>query len=154
MTDRGERAGVPGLVAGAHRVQGRAPAVRAEPGRWACPRHDDGVPRGSRAAERPPGEDHDPDPLVVVLCSFSDGPLAELRAGQALQRVLLTAADLGLSATDLSRAAEARSVREELRRSVGGVVPQAVLRVGFRPPVPPTPRRAAVDLLSEAVDAP
>ncbi|HET9256253.1 MAG TPA: hypothetical protein VFO16_13795 [Pseudonocardiaceae bacterium] len=39
----------------------------------------------------------EPDPFLVVLCSFHEGPLAELQAGQALQHILLTVTSLGLS---------------------------------------------------------
>ncbi|MBP2335716.1 nitroreductase [Saccharothrix coeruleofusca] len=86
-------------------------------------------------AEAHPTPDH--NPLIAVLCSFHDEPRAELQAGQALRRVLLTAAGLDLSATVLPGVA---GVREELRRALGGViVPQAVLRVG---PGSPVPRRA------------
>ncbi|GAA3458068.1 Acg family FMN-binding oxidoreductase [Saccharothrix longispora] len=168
VTDRGERARLQALVAEAHRVQAEDPAARAELAAWTGPRGADGVPPASAGVrpapqdewalrdfggvERVPGKDYEPDPLVVVLCSFTDGPLAELQAGQALQRVLLTATDLGLAASFLSQAVEVRSVRQELRHSIGGaVVPQSVLRVGFGSPVPPTPRRAVEDLLLEGV---
>ncbi|WP_306745066.1 hypothetical protein [Saccharothrix yanglingensis] len=116
---------------------------------------DEWALRDFGGVERVPGKDYEPDPLVVVLCSFTDGPLAGLQAGQALQRVLLTATDLGLAASFLSQAVEVRSVRQEPRHSIGGaVVPQSVLRVGFGSPVPPTPRRAVEDLLPEGVPRP
>ncbi|GAA1331579.1 nitroreductase [Saccharothrix algeriensis] len=166
VADREERSRLRVLVARAHRSQSENPAVRAELTAWTGPRTDDGVPprsagirpalqdewalRDFRAAERPPGKDYEPDPLVVVLCSFQEGPLGELQAGQALQRVLLTGATLGLSASFLSQPIEIRRTRAELRRSLGGsVVPQTVLRVGFGSPVPPSPRRDVADLLLE-----
>jgi hypothetical protein len=97
---------------------------------------------------RPPGKDYESDPFVVVLCSFYDGPPAELQAGQALQRVLLTATTLGLSASFMSQVVEVRRVREDLRRALGGsLFPQTVLRLGFGAPVPPTPRRPVEDLV-------
>ncbi|MEU4744555.1 nitroreductase [Actinosynnema sp. NPDC023658] len=164
VTDHEDRARLQRLVAKAHGVQAQDPRVRAELGAWTGTRVDDGVPAASagirpapqdewalrdfHAAERLPGKDYESDPLVVVLCSFYDGPLAELQTGQALQRVLLTATTLGLSVSFMSQAIEVRSVREELRRSLGGgVVPQTVLRIGFGSPVPPTPRRAVTDFL-------
>ncbi|HWO65934.1 MAG TPA: nitroreductase family protein [Umezawaea sp.] len=89
-----------------------------------------------------------PDTFVVVLCSFYDGPQAELQAGQALQRMLLAAAALGLSASFLSQVVEVRRVREELRRALGGsLFPQSVLRLGFGAPAPPTPRKPVEDLI-------
>ena len=109
---------------------------------------DEWALRDFQAAERTPGKDYESDPLVVVLCSFYDGALAELQAGQALQRVLLTATTLGLSASFMSQAIEVRPVRDELRRTLGGTLePQTVLRIGFGSPVPASPRRAVRDLL-------
>ncbi|MBB5960444.1 hypothetical protein FHS29_007068 [Saccharothrix tamanrassetensis] len=168
VTDHGERARLQGLVAKAHRIQREDPAVRAELAEWTGPRSDDGVPPASggirpapqdewalrdfQAVERPPGKDYESDPLVVVLCSFQEGPLAELQAGQALQRVLLTATSLGMSGSFMSQAIEVRPVREELRRAIGGViVPQTVLRIGFGSPVPPAPRRSVGDLLMDSI---
>ncbi|NUT92226.1 MAG: nitroreductase, partial [Saccharothrix sp.] len=163
VDDRGERARLQALVARAHREQAADLGVRAELAAFTGHRTDDGVPpvsagirpepqdewalRDFQAAERAPGKDYESDPLIVVLCSYYDGPLAEVQTGQALQRVLLTATALGLSASFLSQAIEVRAVREELRRSLGGVVPQAVLRIGFGTPVAPTPRRAVERLL-------
>ncbi|TQM78596.1 hypothetical protein FHX81_0867 [Saccharothrix saharensis] len=170
VTDRDERARLQGFVARAHRIQCEHPGVRAELTGWTGPRTGDGIPptsagvrpapqdewalRDFQAAERTPGKDYESDPLVVVLCSFYDGALAELQAGQALQRVLLTATTLGLSASFLSQAIEVRPVREELRRALGGALePQTVLRVGFGSPVPAGPRRAVEDLLLTPIAA-
>lgn len=116
---------------------GVRPAMRDE---WAF--------RDFQGRERHPGKDYESDPLVVVLCSFYDGPLGELQAGQAMQRILLTATTRGLSASFLSQPVEVRRVREELRRSLGGMlVPQTVLRLGFSTPVAATPRREVTELV-------
>jgi hypothetical protein len=81
------------------------------------------------------GKDYESDPLVVVLCSFYDGRLAELQAGQAMQRVLLAATTLGLSASFLSQPVKVPGIRDELRRALGGsLVPQTMLRIGFGSP--------------------
>ncbi|MEU4449272.1 hypothetical protein AB0K14_40470 [Actinosynnema sp. NPDC050801] len=119
MTDRDERARLQGLVAKAQQIQGDEPDVRAELTGWTGPRAGDGIPPASggvrlapwdewamrdfQASKRPPGMDYGSDPLVVVLCSFYNRPLAEPQAGQALQRVLLTAIILGLSASFIPR---------------------------------------------------
>ncbi|MEV8436060.1 nitroreductase [Actinosynnema sp. NPDC051121] len=169
VTDHGERGRLQRLVAKAQRIHADAPDVRAELTEWTGPRAGDGIPPGSggvrpapqdewamrdfQAAERPPGKDYESDPLVVVLCSFYNGPLAELQAGQALQRVLLTATTLGLSASFMSQAIEVRPVRDELRRALGGTLePQTVLRIGFGSPVPASPRRTVRELLLEPVE--
>jgi nitroreductase len=168
VTDRDERGRLQRLVAKAQRIQAGAPDVRAELTEWTGPRTGDGIPPASggvrpapqdewamrdfQAAERLLGKDYESDPLVVVLCSFYNGPLGELQAGQALQRVLLTATTLGLSASFMSQAIEVRPVRDELRRALGGTLePQTVLRIGFGSPVPPSPRRTARELLLEPI---
>lgn len=164
VTDHEDRARLQRLVAKAHRIQTEDPRVRTELSVWTGARSTDGVPPASggirpapqdewalrdfQANERVPGKDYESDPLVVVLCSFDDGPLAELQAGQALQRVLLTATTLGLSASFMSQAIEVRPIRDQLRRALGGsLTPQTVLRIGFGSPVPASPRRPIGDLL-------
>ncbi|MET9232255.1 nitroreductase family protein [Lentzea sp. NPDC003310] len=166
ITTPEERAQLKRFVKQAHEIQLDDEAVQAELAAFTGHRPDaaDGVPAGSagvrpemqdewvfrdfQGPERHPGKDYESDPLVVVLCSFYDGPLGDLQAGQALQRVLLTATTFGLSASFMSQPIEVKRVREDLRRALGGsLVPQTVLRVGFSTPVPATPRRAVAELL-------
>ncbi|GLZ35349.1 hypothetical protein Lesp02_75360 [Lentzea sp. NBRC 105346] len=166
VATREERARVKELVQRAHRIQLDDTGVLAELAAFTGHRPDatDGIPPASagvrpepqdewtfrdfQASDRLPGKDYESDPLVVVLCSFYDSDLGELQAGQAMQRVLLTATTHGLSASFMSQPVEVKSVRDELRRALGGMlVPQTVLRIGFSTPVPATPRRAVSDLL-------
>ncbi|RDI34349.1 hypothetical protein DFR72_10196 [Lentzea flaviverrucosa] len=112
---------------------------------------DEWVFRDFQGPERHPGKDYESDPLVMVLCSYYDGPLGDLQAGQAMQRVLLTATTHGLSASFLSQPVEVKRVRDDLRRALGGLlVPQTVLRMGFSTPVPATPRRPVAELLLDS----
>lgn len=169
VADREERAGLRRLVVRAHREQMADPDFVAELTTWTGRDggHRDGVPvtaggyqpspqdewvlrdfTAGRGRTRVQGKDFEPDPLVVVLCSFSEDALAELQAGQALQRMLLTATTLGLSASFLSQPIEVPHLRTELRRTLSTTMsPQAVLRIGFGSPVPDTPRRPVADLL-------
>ncbi|HEX6345204.1 Acg family FMN-binding oxidoreductase [Umezawaea sp.] len=169
VTTREEKVRLRDLVQLAHRDQLADPGVQAELREWTGDRADrgHGVPSTSAgptpapqdewalrdfapgaSAARSSGKDYEPDPLVVVLCSFYDGPLAELQAGQALQRVLLVATTLGLSASFLSQVVEVRRARDSLRRVLGGsLFPQTVLRIGFGSPVPPTPRLPVRELV-------
>jgi nitroreductase len=79
-----------------------------------------------------------PDPLIAVIGSFHDLPLAHLQAGQAMQRVLLVATTAGLSASSLSQVVAVPTTRKQLRELIGGGLwPQTVLRLGYRPPLPP-----------------
>ncbi|MEV6715421.1 nitroreductase [Lentzea sp. NPDC051208] len=166
VTTPAERAQLKRFVQEAHQIQLSDKGVQAELAAFTGHRLGaaDGVPPASagmrpamqdewtfrdfQGPERHPGKDYESDPLVVVLCSFYDGPLGELQAGQAMQRVLLTATTRGLSASFMSQPVEVRRVREDLRRTLGGMlVPQTVLRLGFSTPVPATPRRSVSELL-------
>jgi len=169
MGTREEKARLRELVQKAHHEQLADRGVQRELREWTGHRAPEGhgVPTGSAgfapapqdewalrdffpgtSVARPSGKDYEPDPFVVVLCSFYEGALAELQAGQAMQRVLLTATGLGLSASFLSQVVEVRSARDGLRRELGGsLFPQTVLRIGFGSPVPPTPRLPVEELL-------
>jgi nitroreductase len=140
VSDRSERARLHELILRAHRLQLDDTGVQAELAGWT------GAPDTSSLGE----SGH----LLVVLCSYHEGRLAELQAGQAMQRVLLAATGLGLSTSFLSQPIEVSGTRAELRRAMGGsLVPQAILRIGFGSPVPPTPRRPVDDLLMEPASA-
>jgi nitroreductase len=94
------------------------------------------------------GRDFEPRPLVAVLGTVGDTPGDQLVAGQALQRVLLTATDLGLAVSLLSQPIEVADARERLRRAVHrSGVPQMVLRIGYGVPGRPTPRRPVADVI-------
>lgn len=88
------------------------------------------------------------EPQFAVLATRYDGPVEWLRAGQALERVLLEATTSGISTSLLNQAIE----HEELRRQLNDPLepwqrPQAVIRFGYGPSVPPTPRRPIADVL-------
>jgi nitroreductase len=127
-----------------------ASAIRAEQERVE-PREDWLLRDLVGPAARPPrpGPDDEPNPLLVAVGSFHDVPLAHLQAGQAMQRVLLTATAEGLSASFMSQVVEVAGVRRQLRVLVGGGLwPQVVLRLGYGSRSPATARRP----LAEVVD--
>jgi hypothetical protein len=69
-------------------------------------------------------------------------------AGQALERVLLRAQAEGVSASFLNQPVEVRELRLRLRDALGERgFPQGVLRMGYGPPVRPTPRRPVTEVL-------
>ncbi len=81
-------------------------------------------------------------PAVVVLATREDEPDDWLRAGQALERVLLTATLAGVSAAFENQPCEASpALRARLGAVVHGHVPQMVARLGPSAPTRPTPRR-------------
>ena len=96
---------------------------------------------------------HDADialhsPALAVLGTDQDDPRSWLQAGQALERVLLHAQDENLGASFLNQPIEVDDLRPRLA-SVLGIqgFPQVLLRLGYGPEVPPTPRRSVHDLL-------
>ncbi|MEU4518886.1 nitroreductase family protein [Amycolatopsis sp. NPDC024027] len=152
------------LVHKSHRTQVADPAFLAEWRHWTTRPRDsrDGVPE--YAADGMPSDDGDwilrdfgsprrgladgSDPLVVVLGSFDDKQADRIRAGQAMQRVLLTATAAGFDASFLSQPVEVPAVRAELRTLLGGGLwPQVVLRFGRRTPAPWAPRRSLDEVL-------
>lgn len=91
-----------------------------------------GYPAQPRAAWLIDGGDRATDPLVAVLGTSGDLAIDHLRAGYALQRVLLTVTDLGLAASMFSQPIEVASAREQLRLALGRYgTPQMVLRIGY-----------------------
>jgi nitroreductase len=90
------------------------------------------------------------EPLVAVLGGAGDWPSDQIQVGQALQRVLLTATDLGLAVSMFSQPIEVPAVREQLRLALGRpVVPQMLLRFGYATLAPASNRRPAADVVSD-----
>jgi nitroreductase len=168
--DRDEAARVLSLAAEAERHLLADPAYRAELARWAGGQRDrDGIPGtalGPRSPEgRNPVRDFNPErrhgptryawfeehPQLAVLSAGSGGPMAWLAAGQALQRVWLTATCRGISVCPLTQSLETHEawLARDPRSAAGQ--PQMILRIGYGLPLPPgAPRRP----VAEAIDQP
>jgi nitroreductase len=87
-------------------------------------------------------------PTIAVLYTTGDTAHHWLQAGQALERVLLTATVRGLSATPLTQPLEIPELRERLSDPRDGrIVPQVVLRLGYGPAATPSRRRPLSDVL-------
>jgi nitroreductase len=100
--------------------------------------------------ERAPGRDYETDPLVAVLGTAGDTFLDQLVAGQAMQRVLLSATEHRLAVSLLSQPIEVPAARERLRRGLGRLgSPQLVLRIGYGQPGFPTPRRPVAEVIDD-----
>lgn len=97
--------------------------------------------------------------VLALLSTADDDPVDQLRAGEALSAVLLTATRFGLATDPISQPLEVATTRAELRSSVLGATaaPQVLLRLGWAPisatPVPPTGRQPVADTI-DAFDAP
>jgi nitroreductase len=98
-----------------------------------------GMPQSRRRFE--------PCPEVLVLATVGDRRSDRVRAGQALQRVLLTATAKGLATMPISQPVEVPAVRRLLIDSRSGLTVQMVLRVGYGRAAGRTPRRPLTEVL-------
>jgi nitroreductase len=86
-------------------------------------------------------------PTIAVLSTELDRPADWVRAGQALERVLLEATTSGLAASFLNQALEHRDLRWLVRSPLTGIgQTHMLLRLGYGEPVPATPRRPLADV--------
>jgi len=85
----------------------------------------------SRAAELERAWLHVKSGAELVLCTFNQGAAAEIRAGQAMQRVVLTAGTVGFAVRPATDSVSLSALRADLRPCLGNtLVPQMVLRLG------------------------
>jgi nitroreductase len=125
--------GVPEYAFGPRMRDGKAP-LRDFAGRRPV------ADRGTTSFER--------NPHLALLSTPGDAPSDWLRAGQALERVLLEATLAGLATSLTSHALESPDLRLLARDPVAGSGHvQMVLRVGYGPHGPATPRRPVRDVL-------
>jgi hypothetical protein len=173
LEDEEMRNAVADLVSEGDRLQWSDPAFRNELAAWTHPnysRSHDGIPgyalgmsdaaslagpqvirtfdlghgRAARDRELAAGS-----PVLAVLGTGEDDPLAWLEAGEALARVLLRARRDGVWASFLNQPIEVPELRVELQRVIGRAGhPQMLLRLGFSAADPlPTPRRGAAEVI-------
>ena len=89
--------------------------------------------------------------LLAVLLTLADDRSAWVRAGLALQRVLLTATVHGVSSGLLTSPLEVPALRDLLvERDATRGHPQVLLRFGYGPEPAPTPRRSVADVMTHA----
>jgi hypothetical protein len=165
LNDR-DTAEVLDLAAAADQALERDFDHRVELSRWIGTEGDDGVPAGALAhrpdtepapvrtfgyaapaVERPAGH-YEPQPRLAVLSTARDEPGDWLRAGQALQRVLLTATRSGLATSLIYQPIE----RHDAEHQGHGwwpwpECPQVIIRFGYGPPGTGAPRRSVEDIL-------
>jgi nitroreductase len=167
VLDHDETARVLYLVRDAERAWLADPAYRAELDRWAGgPRDREGIPDsalGPRSPDRTapvreftPGRPSpagyawfEEDPQLAVLSTRSGGTAGWLLAGQALQRVLLTATMRGIAVSPLTQPLETHEAWLVRDPRSGHEEPQMILRLGYGLPVSPAPRRPVTDVLDE-----
>ncbi|WP_409332739.1 Acg family FMN-binding oxidoreductase [Trujillonella humicola] len=152
------------LTQQADAVQNADPAYRAELRRWTTrtPGEGDGVP--AAVVPHVDGRQHDDLPLrdfdsagsgalpaetrstgrqtIVLLASHRDDQHAWVRAGEALERLLLELTRAGWVAGPLTQAVEVPLTRTQLRLALTwDAHPQNLLRIGRAAPTAATPRR-------------
>jgi hypothetical protein len=164
-----ERPAIAALVVRGVEDEAHSPEVRREFVRWLSddPEPATGTSVGSWLASPypmpvlsgqdrlAPGERAGMERLVerstlAVLHTAGDEPVDWLRAGQALQRMLLTTTADGVAVSFLNQPIEVRELRAELRGLLGTGAPQLLVRLGYsrypsqrtrrlpvRPPVDP-----------------
>lgn len=85
---------------------------------------------------------------LVLLCTAGDAPTEWLRAGEALERVLLEITRHGYSASPLTQVTEVPSARAQLRSELRlERYPHVLLRIGRAPATPSSRRRRLTDVL-------
>lgn len=175
VTDPDHRVELAVLAGQAAQIQESEPGYAAELARWTGtrpdaagvvpavvphldqPRHTD-VPlrdwtlHTPGALPTPAGVDE--QPVWCLLATDTDGPADQLRAGEALARVLLAATALGLATSVQSQPVEVPGVRMQVEHwllaDIGHL--QALIRLGQpdpdAPPLPAAPRRDLTDVLT------
>lgn len=172
VKDRHDRHAVADLVADADRLQFADKRFRRELAAWVHSNRShsrDGMPgyahghgdvvsmlesfvirtfdlgKGAAAKDKDLAEH---SPVLAVLGTPGDDPIDWLRAGQALEHVLLEATAGGLSASFLNQPIEVEALRPRLAKLIGRTgFPQVLLRLGVGPEVKPTPRRPVGEVL-------
>jgi nitroreductase len=154
-----------GMARAADRWLRGLPGYRPELARWTAHRFPgDGVPEWAGGpwdaleavpirdfAELSPAarptEKFEPYPTIMVLATTGDRRADWVRAGQALQRVLLEATWRDLATTPISQPVEVPAMRRLLIDSGSDLSVQMVLRIGYGKQAARTPRRPLADVL-------
>ena len=89
---------------------------------------------------------------LLLLGSVADDPVAWLRSGEALERVLLELTRRGYVASPFTQVIEVARTNAMLRQELALTMhPHVLLRVGRAPKTTPTRRRRLVDMIAESV---
>ena len=173
ITQPEHRSATARLTQDADRQQNADPAYRAELRAWtsADANRRDGVPAiavphvDGGAGDDIPIRDFDTsgmgwlpgktrssmDQCLLLLGTTADRPAGWLRAGEALERVLLEATLAGYAASLFTQVIEVPHTRYLLRTALGlDMNPHVLLRIGHAPKTPASRRRRLVDVLSES----
>lgn len=172
ITDPVDRSVVADLAQYANQLELLDPAYRAELRAWTTndPTRRDGVPALAVPRVGPPSMDELPirdfdtygagylpaatasttEQCLLLLTTKADDPMAWVRAGEALERVLLEVTRHGFTARPYSQLIEVATTRSQLRTElrIEGF-PQLLLQIGRAAPAPGTGRRPLREVLVE-----
>lgn len=168
LTSEQQRIAAAALIAEGDSTQWASPEWRRELANWMNPRRKgDGLPigtltaplvqlavrsidMGERVAEQDCEALHEA-PLLTVLATARDDVRSWLHAGQALERMLLTAQLEGVQASFLNQPIQVASLRPQLQAIAGGTgIPQMLIRWGVPiEAIPASPRRPLGDVIEE-----
>lgn len=87
------------------------------------------------------------EPTIALLSTAGDTRRDWLNAGQALERVLLTATVHGLATMPLTQAIEVPQLRQLLSTPAEAPMAQSVIRLGYAGRGAPTPRRPLAEVI-------
>jgi hypothetical protein len=172
IRDPDQRVVVAGLSQHADTIENLNPAYRAELRAWTSRDRDrrDGVPHTAiphvdgTSGDEVPIRDFDThgtgylpaatqstrNQCLVLLCTTGDAPPDWLRAGEALERVLLEITKQGYAASPLTQVTEVPSARARLRTELGLTgYPHVLLRIGRAAVTPGSRRRRLVEVIVE-----
>jgi nitroreductase len=167
VADPGPREAILSLVRLAEARERGEPSYLRELGEWTggSPGRRDGVPPPAygpwSAMETVPIRDFgvveparqrriatfEHEPTIAVLYSAGDSPRQWVSAGQALERTLLTATVRGVATTLMTQPLEIPQLRDLLADPTTGLIPQVIIRFGYGPPSPMTPRRPVEEVI-------
>ena len=174
--EEAERGRLAELVRAAEEARDADPSLAAEAALWTGVDSErrDGVPgyalgplsddpgatvrdlrRGAPVAERPVAS-FEPHPVLAILFTSEDDHASWVRAGVALQRVLLSATLYGLAASFVNQALEVPDTRRQVLEGLAARgYPQMLMRLGRGVPVPATPRLPLHEIaeLTDALEA-
>jgi nitroreductase len=151
----GQRRLIAQLTREADAIENGSSDCRADVQRWrAEPAIASPTDPAAGPARRTVDSDSGEDRTFLLITSRSDDPLAWLRSGEALERLLLELTRLGWAASPMTQTLEVPMTRARLRSGVTGEShPQMLLRIGFAEARPDIPRRHRDDVVSNSARA-